>query len=159
MLYSYKNSAFSPSQHCHSGTNMARPQLQKPTQHLEASVALLGGLKLIFFGFAFLGTISRIELPSVIEALVRWGPGGAEQYEEMISIIYLVWGFFLVKASTNPREHAMFLDFTLYADAAHFSLMAIMAIVNPDDRLHIVGDVLAGWVALAPFAYFWLKEA
>lgn len=113
---------------------------------------------MVFFGFGFLGAVSRAPLPSILESLLRWGPGGAEQYEQMICLVYFIWGFFLIKASKEAHDHAMFLDFTLVADAAHTSLMMMMAITNASDRIHLLGDVLGSWAILLPFGYFWVTR-
>lgn len=117
---------------------------------------------MVFFGIAFVVALSRAPVPKVLEVLLRWGPGGAEQYEEMISVIYIVWGYYLIKASKDPWDNRLFLDFSVYANIAHFSLMTAMAVFNKNDRIHLLGDVLVAWTVFIPFVYFWkikgLKE-
>ena len=41
----------------------------------------------------------------------------------MISIVYIVWGFFLVAVARDPGGKKLFIDFTLAANVAHFGLM------------------------------------
>lgn len=110
---------------------------------------------LVFFTVAFTAAVLRLPLPRVLELLIRWGPGGAEQYEEMISVIYIVWGYFLLRAADSPFDHALFLDFSLHANVAHFSLMTAMAVLNKGDRIHLLGDVVLAWIVFFPFVYFW----
>ncbi|GAD99559.1 hypothetical protein PVAR5_8274 [Paecilomyces variotii No. 5] len=81
--------------------------------------------------------------------LLAWGTyeyrktGGAEQHEEMIAIIYIIWGSYLIRAARNPFENELFLDFSVTANVAHISLMTFMAIYNGQDRIHLTGDILA----------------
>ncbi len=137
------------------------PQLKHATsqapleQWLTTTIAIFGASQLIFFVPILVLLPFRPDLPPALQALLRWGPGGAEQYEEMIAIIYVVWGYFMLRAARSPFEHALFLDFTASANVAHIGLMTLMAVLNKGDRIHLVGDVLAAWLVLAPFVYVW----
>ncbi|KAF1732757.1 hypothetical protein MY5147_001653 [Beauveria neobassiana] len=122
---------------------------------LKSVTILFGSSMLVFFLPILVLVPLRVPIPPVLESLLRWGPGGAEQYEEMIAIIYIVWGVFLLRASADPFRHALFLDFTACANVAHIGLMTLMAVVNGGDRIHLVGDVLAAWLVLGPFLYIW----
>ncbi|EJP65375.1 hypothetical protein BB8028_0007g00800 [Beauveria bassiana] len=122
---------------------------------LKSVTILFGSSMLVFFLPILVLVPLRVPIPPVLESLLRWGPGGAEQYEEMIAIIYIVWGVFLLRASADPLRHALFLDFTACANVAHIGLMTLMAVVNGGDRIHLVGDVLAAWLVLGPFLYIW----
>lgn len=124
---------------------------------LTPVITIFGAALIAFFVPLFLVCLFRIELPPALDILVRWGPGGAEQYEEMISIIYIVWGVYLIRAARQPFENQLFLDFSLAANVAHASLMATMAVFNEEDRIHLIGDVLAYWLALGPFVYVWTQ--
>ncbi|KID94044.1 hypothetical protein MAJ_09993, partial [Metarhizium majus ARSEF 297] len=124
-------------------------------QWLQSSIKLFGAMLLVFFTVAFTLAVLRLPLPRVLELLTRWGPGGAEQYEEMISVIYIIWGYFLLRAADSPFDHELFLDFSLHANVAHFSLMTAMAVLNKGDRIHLLGDVVLAWIVFCPFVYFW----
>ncbi|KZZ97306.1 hypothetical protein BBO_09528 [Beauveria brongniartii RCEF 3172] len=120
------------------------------------SVTVAFGVGMIVFFLPILVLLPfRIKTSPALEALLRWGPGGSEQYEEMIASIYVVWGIFMVRASADPWANALFLDFTAYANIAHLGLMTLMAVVNKGDRIHLVGDVLGSWLLLGPFLYVW----
>ncbi|OAA70661.1 hypothetical protein ISF_02635 [Cordyceps fumosorosea ARSEF 2679] len=126
---------------------------------LRTVTAAFGGGMVLFFTPILILLPLRVPVPPALAALVRWGPGGggAEQYEEMIASIYVVWGVFLLRAAAaeHVSEHALFLDFTACANVAHIGLMTLMAVVNVGDRVHLVGDVLAAWLVLGPFVYIW----
>ncbi|ATY63756.1 putative membrane protein [Cordyceps militaris] len=124
---------------------------------LKSVILAFGAAKILFFVPLLVLLPLRVPVPAPVAALVRWGPGGggAEQYEEMIASIYVVWGVFMVRAAADPLRAALFLDFTACADTAHIGLMTLMAVVNAGDRVHLVGDVLAAWLFLGPFIYVW----
>lgn len=122
---------------------------------LKSVTVAFGGGMVFFFLPILLLLPFRVDLPPALEALLRWGPGGAEQYEEMIAAVYIVWGVFLLRAAGDSHKNALFLDFTACANVAHIGLMTLMAVVNEGDRIHLVGDVLGAWLVLGPFVYVW----
>ncbi len=90
--------------------------------------------------------------------LVRWGGVHAHgaHYEAMISIIYVVWGLFLYRAAQqHPSKNILFFDFTVVANFAHYGLMTTMAFTMPNEKIHLVGDLLLGWSSLAIFTLYW----
>ena len=46
-------------------------------------------------------------------------------YESMLAAIHLVWAVMLWRASSDPARHILFLDFTIWANAAHGAVMVI----------------------------------
>ncbi|OAA79106.1 hypothetical protein LEL_02592 [Akanthomyces lecanii RCEF 1005] len=122
---------------------------------LKSVTVTFGAAMIVFFIPILILVPLRVPLPPTLEALLRWGPGGGEQYEEMIGAIYIVWGIFLLRASSDPWGNALFLDFTVWANVAHIGLMTLMAVVNEGDRIHLVGDLLGAWLVLGPFIYVW----
>lgn len=56
--------------------------------------------------------------------LLRFQPYNAS-YESMLTVIYIVWAVMLWRASGNPGTHALFIDFTIWATAAHALVMLI----------------------------------
>ncbi|GIZ49110.1 hypothetical protein CKM354_001214900 [Cercospora kikuchii] len=126
------------------------------TAFLRPSILLLGWGFVVFFTFAFVASSLRLSTPLWLEVLLRWGPGGAEQYEKMIAAINLVLGIFLIKAANAPLDHALFLDFAAWCNVAHLTAMTVMAITNPGDRIHLLGDVLVGYVLVGPFVWIWV---
>lgn len=129
-------------------------------------VAKLMGISfLLFFAgaalFIFLNipaTLLQFEWGKFLVRLVRWGElhGGGEHYELMISVIYIVWGWFILKAAKDPLKNYLFFEFTLFANIAHFGAMLVMGLVMTHESPHLIGDVLLGWVILLIYIYFWL---
>lgn len=129
-------------------------------------VAKLMGISfLLFFAgaalFIFLNipaTLLQFEWGKFLVRLVRWGElhGGGEHYELMISVIYIIWGWFILKAAKDPLKNYLFFEFTLFANIAHFGAMLVMGLVMTHESPHLIGDVLLGWVILLIYIYFWL---
>ncbi|WP_322025421.1 DUF6632 domain-containing protein [Burkholderia sp. BCC1977] len=148
-----------------SSTSTLRRDWPPASSWLSLITRVLGASFLLFFGAAIvtilLGIDHRIAgnpVGLLVLRLVRWGSvqGGAEHYELMISVIYVVWGGFLWKAANDPFEHTLFLDFTVAANAAHFGLMLVQGVVMPGEHIHLAGDVALGWFLLALFAATWI---
>lgn len=94
---------------------------------------------LIVFGVAFL---------LVYPLMVVWPSGWAWQpsqheYEQMIVGIYATLGVFLIWAARAPEAHLSLIWFTVWSSAVHGGIMAVQAIVDPAERGHLPGDVLA----------------
>ena len=56
--------------------------------------------------------------------LLRFQPYNA-YYESMLAAIHIVWAVMLWRASGNPAQHVLFIDFTIWANAAHGLVMII----------------------------------
>ncbi len=56
--------------------------------------------------------------------MLRFQPYNAN-YESMMAAIHLVWAIMLWRASYDPAKHALFIDFTIWANAAHGFVMLI----------------------------------
>ena len=56
--------------------------------------------------------------------LLRFQPYNAA-YESMLTAIHLVWAVMLWRAADDPERHPLFLDFTIWANAAHGLVMLI----------------------------------
>ncbi|MGE8601175.1 MAG: DUF6632 domain-containing protein [Acinetobacter calcoaceticus] len=115
-----------------------------------------GAALLIFFNIPAI--LLQFEWGKFLVRLVRWGElqGGGELYELMISTIYIVWGWFLLKAANEPLKNYMFFEFTMIANIAHFGAMFVMGLVMTHESPHLIGDVFLGWVMLLIYIYFWL---
>lgn len=90
-------------------------------------------LKVLAIGFlvAFIPWITLILLNAPILApgsrlapLLRFQPYNVS-YESMMAAIYVVWAVMLWRASDNPANHRLFIDFTIWASAAHGVVMLI----------------------------------
>jgi hypothetical protein len=90
-------------------------------------------LRLLCVGFlaAFIPWITLILLNVPILApggslapLLRFQPYNA-YYESMLTAIHLVWAVMLWRAAEDPVKHLLFIDFTIWANAAHGLVMVI----------------------------------
>ena len=90
-------------------------------------------LRVLSVGYlvAFIPWITLILLHAPILApgsglapLLRFQPYNA-YYESMMAAIHLVWAVMLWRASDNPAKHGLFIDFTMWANAAHGLVMLI----------------------------------
>jgi hypothetical protein len=90
-------------------------------------------LRLLSVGFlsAFIPWITLILLDAPILApggslapLLRFQPYNAS-YESMMTAIHIVWAVMLWRASGDPAKHRLFIDFTIWANAAHGLVMLI----------------------------------
>jgi hypothetical protein len=85
----------------------------------------------VWFLIAFIPWITLILLNAPILApggrlapLLRFQPYNA-YYESMMTAIYLVWAVMLWRASHDPAQHGLFIDFTIWANVAHGFVMLI----------------------------------
>ena len=90
-------------------------------------------LRVLSVGFlaAFIPWITLILVKAPILApggslapLLRFQPYNAH-YESMMAGIHVVWAIMLWRASDDPAKHALFIDFTIWANAAHALVMFI----------------------------------
>ena len=108
--------------------------------------------------FATLFILTAADSPLLQEggglAWLRWKPF-SKHVELMLEIVYLVWGVFMLRASTNPRKYLSFIDFTAWANAAHGILMVIQTFIVANQWHKLYTDdaltlILAGLL-------FWLR--
>lgn len=90
-------------------------------------------LRVLSVGFlaAFIPWITLILLKAPILApggtlapLLRFQPYNPH-YESMMAAIYIAWAVMLWRASSDPARHTLFIDFTIWATAAHALVMLI----------------------------------
>lgn len=90
-------------------------------------------LRLLSVGylFAFTSWIALILLDAPILAaggrlapLLRFQPYNPYM-ETMITAVYMVWAVMMWRASSAPAKHLLFIDFTIWASAAHGLVMVI----------------------------------
>jgi hypothetical protein len=61
---------------------------------------------------------------SRLAPLLRFQPYNAN-YESMMATIYIVWAIMLWRAAASPAQHTLFIDFTIWANAAHGLVMLV----------------------------------
>jgi hypothetical protein len=116
-------------------------------------------LRVLSLGFfaAFVPWITLILLDAPILApggslapLLRFQPYNAP-YETMLAVIHLTWAVMLWRASAAPAAHALFVDFTMWANAAHG---VVMLIVTPIQK-GLVMTVIEGLPLIGIAAVLW----
>jgi hypothetical protein len=116
-------------------------------------------LKILSVGFlaAFIPWITLILLNAPILApggklapLLRFRPYNAD-YESMMAAIHIVWAVMLWRASANPAMHSLFIDFTIWANAAHGFVMLIATPIQKG----LVMTVIEGLPLLVIAAVLW----
>jgi hypothetical protein len=72
-----------------------------------------------------------------------WHMGGQSMYLQMILGIYATLGVFLLLAARNPLQNLSLIWFTVWSSVVHGAIMALQALVYPEHRGHLLGDVPA----------------
>ncbi len=72
-----------------------------------------------------------------------WHSGGPSLYFQMILGVYATLGVFLILAARNPLGNLSLIWFTVWSSVVHGGIMAAQAIVYPEHRGHLFGDVPA----------------
>ena len=119
-------------------------------------------LRLLSIGFlaAFIPWITLILANAAVLA-----PGGAfapllrfqpynPYYESMLAAIHVVWAVMLWRASNHPAQHALFLDFTIWANAAHGFVMMIATPIQKGPLMMVIESVPLLVIAAV---LWWLK--
>jgi len=106
-------------------------------------------LRVLSIGFlsAFIPWITLILSNAAILApegtlapLLRFQPYNA-YYESMLTAIHTVWAIMLWRASRNPAEHVLFIDFTIWANAAHGIVMVIATPIQKGPFMMVIESV------------------
>jgi uncharacterized protein DUF6632 len=71
----------------------------------------------------------------------------------MIIGIYATLGVFLIIAAKNPFEHLSLIWFGVWSSIVHGGIMGIQALVYPEHRGHLYGDVPVLLITAAVFAW------
>lgn len=71
-----------------------------------------------------------------------WSPAHPA-FERMITSIYASLGLFLLLAARRPERYLPIIDFTIVSSFAHGLVMAVDAIHEPENRLHLFTDIPA----------------
>jgi hypothetical protein len=116
-------------------------------------------LRVLAVGFlvAFAPWITLILLEAPILApggrlapYLRFQPHNAS-YESMMTAIYVVWAVMLWRASGDPAKHRLFVDFTIWATAAHAVVMLVATpmqkgvVMTGIESLPLLGIAVALW--------------
>jgi hypothetical protein len=72
-----------------------------------------------------------------------WHEHGQNPYLQMFWGVYATLGVFLLIASRKPLQHLSLIWFTVWSSAVHAGVMAVQALIYPQHRAHLYGDVPA----------------
>ena len=93
--------------------------------------------------------VGLIFLAGVYPLTILWPTGwawhhtGQSVYLQMILGIYATLGVFLLIAARDPLSNRSLIWFTVWSSVVHGGIMAAQAIVYPEHRGHLLGDVPA----------------
>ena len=76
-----------------------------------------------------------------IESTIR-GSRYAWDYEAMYAALNLVWGIYCWKASKQPEQHALFIEFTIAANIFHPIVMTTIGFFRSGEFYHLLIDSL-----------------
>ena len=124
-------------------------------RRLSVVIRVVAAVFVVFFVLALIGSATQSELPALLYGLVGWGSVGDAE-EQMISIVYIVWGLFLWRAAGDPLRNRLFIEFTIVANLAHAILMGIQALAYPGEHLHLAGDVPGLLILALALLIVWL---
>ena len=80
-----------------------------------------------------------------------WYGTGPSLYLQMIIGIYATLGVFLIIAAKDPMQHLSLIWFAVWSSVVHGGIMAVQALVYPEHRGHLLGDVPVLLVAAVVF--------
>lgn len=72
-----------------------------------------------------------------------WHTGGPSMYLQMILGVYATLGVFLLLAARRPLANVSLIWFTVWSSLVHGGIMAAQALMYPEHRGHLYGDVPA----------------
>lgn len=78
---------------------------------------------------------------------------GQSAYLQMILGIYATLGVFLMLAAKNPKDYPHIISFTIWSSIVHGSIMAMQAVIYPEHKGHLLGDVPALFLIAALLLY------
>ena len=109
-------------------------------------MATAGNLKPLRIALAVVGVIFIV---GIYPLTILWPSGwiwhmsGHSTYLQMILGVYATLGVFLLLAASNPLNNLSLIWFTIWSSVVHGGIMAVQALVYPEHRGHLVGDVPA----------------
>lgn len=88
-----------------------------------------------------------------------WHHTGQSMYLQMILGVYATLGVFLILASRDPLANRSLIWFAVWSSLVHGAIMAAQAIVYPEHRGHLYGDVPALLVVAGVLAMLMPRRA
>jgi len=108
---------------------------------LRIFLNVYGVVSVVLFGGLFL--LTMVDAPIIQDGgalrFMRWEP--SKHIELMLEGVYFVWGIFFFLAARNPLRFLSFIDFTIWANAAHGLIMLVQTMLMPAYHYKILTDV------------------
>ncbi len=114
-------------------------------------------LQIALIGFGAAMTFGFYPLTVLWPSGWEWGHGSSH-YIHMIVGIYAVLGLFLIRASRRPADHQSLIWFTVWSSVVHAGIMTVQAIQDPMERMHLIGDIPALYIAATVLALLMRRE-
>lgn len=112
---------------------------------------------MIAFGITF-AIVLPISAEYVFPEGFVWTPLHPGYQLAMLSFFFS-WGLFNFWVARDPLKHLGFIWFTFWACLAHGVVMFFQSIVDPTERMHLLGDIPGLFVYCAGTAYLVFKCA
>ena len=112
-------------------------------------------LKYLRIALALVGIIFIV---GIYLLMIVWPSGwvwhaGHSDYPLMIVGVYATLGVFLLLASRSPLDNLSLIWFTVWSSVVHAGIMTCQSFEMPQNRGHLVGDVLALFVVAAVLGF------
>lgn len=114
-----------------------------------------GPVGLLRVGVAVVGVIFVVgiyPLTKVWPSGWSWG-SGSSHYLAMIIGLYATLGVFLLLATRDPLGNRSLIWFTVVSSVVHAVIMTIQALLDADERGHLLGDIPALLIVAAVLAW------
>jgi hypothetical protein len=105
-------------------------------RYLQIALVLIGGIFLLLYPLMQIWPSGWVWLPR------------QQEYEQMMIGVYATLGIFLIWASRRPEAHFSLIWFAFWSSLVHGIIMGAQAIMDPSERVHLMGDVAALFIAV-----------
>lgn len=115
---------------------------------------------------AFVATLAAVlldiqwiinEHESVIGGMAAWSDTEGYAYLVIMSLTYIPWGIYLWRAAEDPAANRSLISFTVVANLCIGVAMLLIALVDADHRLHLVGDIPFTFVVTGVLLWAWRR--
>jgi hypothetical protein len=121
----------------------------------EEKMSGMNRIKYLRIALVFVGALCIF---GIYPLMLVWPAGFAwptvhSDYALMIVGIYATLGVFLLLAARDPLANLSLIWFAVWSSVVHACIMAVQALANPMNHMHLLGDVLALLLVAALLAY------
>ena len=109
---------------------------KRKRRYLQIALVLIGSVFLLLYPLMQLWSSGWVWLPR------------QHEYEQMMIGVYATLGIFLIRAARRPEAHLSLIWFTFWSSLVHGIIMGTQAIIDPNERGHLIGDVAALFIAV-----------